>query len=92
MSKTQAKGRVAPPKPTEEEQKQQQARFILQQRGAIIQSALNSIVSAGSFWMNENEPADVVRYAVALGDEYVKQVYGYELRRPDEEPETEKDA
>jgi len=83
MSKTNPKVHAIPPKakqPTEEELKQQQARFIMQQRGAVAQSALNSIVSAASFDWRENEPAEVVTYAVALADEYVKLVYGFALK------------
>lgn len=92
MSKTNPKVHAIPPKPkapTEEELKQQQARFIMQQRGAVAQSALNSLVSGASFDWRENDPNEVVLFAVALADEYVKQVYGFELRKPDEPKEEE---
>lgn len=90
MTKTNPKVHAIPPKPkapTEEELKQQQARFIMQQRGAVAQSALNSIVSAASFDWRENDPVEVVTYAVALADEYVKQVYGFALKTPEKEEE-----
>lgn len=83
MTSKNPKVHAIPPKPkapTEEELKQQQARFIMQQRGAVAQSALNSIVSAASFDWRENDPVEVVTYAVALADEYVKQVYGFALK------------
>ena len=91
MSKTNPKVHAIPPKPkapTEEELKQQQARFIMQQRGAVAQSALNSLVQCASFDYKEHDPEDVVTYAVALADEYVKQVYGFALKT--DEPKEEK--
>lgn len=92
MTSKNPKVHAIPPKPkapTEEELKQQQARFIMQQRGAVAQSALNSIVSSASFDWRENDPVEVVTYAVALADEYVKQVYGYEFRKPEDSKEEE---
>lgn len=92
MTKSNPKVHAIPPKPkapTEEELKQQQARFIMQQRGAVAQSALNSLVSCASFDYKEHDPEDVVTYAVALADEYVKQVYGYEFRKPEDSKEEE---
>lgn len=92
MTKSNPKVHAIPPKPkapTEEELKQQQARFIMQQRGAVAQSALNSIVSAASFDWRENDPVEVVTYAVALADEYVKQVYGFALKTDEPKEETE---
>ena len=83
MTSKNPKVHAIPPKPkapTEEELKQQQARFIMQQRGAVAQSALNSLVSGASFDYKEHDPEDVVAYAVNLADEYVKQVYGFALK------------
>jgi hypothetical protein len=83
MTSKNPKVHAIPPKPkapTEEELKQQQARFIMQQRGAVAQSALNSLVSGASFDWRENDPSEVVTYAVALADEYVKLVYGFALK------------
>ena len=92
MTNKNPKVHAIPPKPkapTEEELKQQQARFIMQQRGAVAQSALNSIVSSASFEWRDNDPSEVVAFAVCLADEYIKEVYGYEFRKPDELKEDE---
>jgi len=90
MSKTNPKVHAIPPKakqPTEEELKQQQARFIMQQRGAVAQSALNSLLSNPSLDMASDEPAVVVDYAVACADQYIEKVYGFALKTPEKEEE-----
>ena len=78
---------AAPKPPTEEELKKQQARFFMQARGQVAQSAINSIVSGASFDWRENDPADVVGYALALADQYIEQVYGFALKPEDKEGE-----
>lgn len=84
MTNPKSKVHALPPKPTEEDIKKQQARFIMQQRGAVAQSAVNSIVGNPSFDMKELAPADVVAYALELADEYIEQVYGFALTKPED--------
>ena len=75
----------APKPPTEEEKKAQQARFIMQQRGAIAQGALNSLLSNPSLDMKESTPDDLVDYALACADAYIERVYGFILKAPNED-------
>ena len=92
MSKTNPKVHSLPPKPkapTEEELKQQQARFIMQQRGAVAQSALNSLLANPSLDTRDTTPEYLVTYAVACADEYVKQVYGFALKTDEPKEEEE---
>jgi hypothetical protein len=77
----------APKPPTEEEKKTQQARFIMQQRGAIAQGALNSLLSNPSLDMKESTPDDLVDYALACADAYIERVYGFILKAPKEDAE-----
>lgn len=85
MSKTNPKVPKLPVKPTEDEKKAQQARFIMQQRGAISQGALNSLLANPSLDMKESTPDDLVDYALACADAYIERVYGFILKAPKED-------
>ncbi len=87
MSKTNVKAPrlAAPKKPSEEEVKAQQARFIMQQRGAMAQSAMNSLLANPSLDMKETTPDELATYAVACADAYIEKMYGFILDKPKEE-------
>lgn len=87
MSKTNAKAPrlAAPKKPSDEEVKAQQARFIMQQRGAMAQSAINSLLANPSLDMKEITPEEIVGYATAVADAYVEKMYGFIFNEPKEE-------
>lgn len=74
----------APKPPTEEEKKAQQARFIMQQRGAIAQGALNSLLSNPSLDMKDATPEYLIDYAIDCADAYIERVYGFILKQPKE--------
>lgn len=82
MSKTNAKAPrlAAPKKPSEDEVKAQQARFIMQQRGAMAQSAVNSLLANPSLDVKETLPDDIVSYAVDVADAFVENLYGFILK------------
>lgn len=88
MSKTNPKVHALQPpkpaKPTEEEIKKQQARFVMQQRGQIAQSALNSLLANPSLDTRDTTPDDLVTYAVACADVYIEKVYGFALTKPED--------
>lgn len=87
MSKTNAKAPrlAAPKKPSGEEVKTQQARFIMQQRGAMAQSAMNSLLANPSLDMKETTPGDIAAYAFDCADAFVEKMYGFILNEPKEE-------
>lgn len=89
MSKTNPKAPrlAAPKKPSEEEIKEQQARFMMQQRGAVSQGALNSLLANPSLDMKETTPDDLVTYALACADAYIEHMYGFILNKPKEDAE-----